>query len=260
MTGSEKANKSYEEWLASEQQFADAAYLANGTDLAIAPHMLKRYANPVEKWDFRQAMMRGMGDIRGKELLDFGCGMGEESMYLASLGALVTAIDISRVGVGVAAKRAEFNNLPLKTQVTDCLKSGLPSGSFDVIHCLGVLHHIGLEKGLIEAHRLLRRGGRMVLAEHISTSPLVEALRRRFGSDKTTEDEGPVPLSDLLSMPAKVGFRVDDYSQYAIFYRLRSMVPTFGSVFFQKVDHALLTVLPPLKRLSGCAVLSLTKQ
>lgn len=260
MSTNTENNKSYDEWLASERQFADTAYRTYQDDLGIAPHMWAKYANPVEKWDFRQVMAREMGDIRGKKVLDFGCGMGEESMYLAKLGAEVTAIDISPVGIEVAERRSRFNKLPIKTQVTDCLHSGLPAESFDVVHCLGVIHHIGLEKGLIELHRMLKRGGRVVLAEHVSISPLIEALRHRFGSEATSEDEGPVPIKDLLEVPVKLGFRVNTCFHYAIFYRLRAAFPILGGPFFQKLDYALLRVLPPLKRLSAGAVLSLTKE
>ena len=259
MVDESQVNKDYEQWLASEREFADSAYKATGQDLSISPHMLLRYMRPVAKWDFRQAMVRGLGEIRGKKVLDFGCGMGEESMYLAKLGAHVTAIDISEVGIDLTRKRSEFNKLPVRALVTDCLHSGLPGGTFDAVHCLGVLHHIGLEKGLVETHRMLKPGGRMVLAEHVSVSPVVEALRTRFGSEKTSDDEGPVPLTELLHLPVKIGFRVDAVSHFAIFYRLRSRVPVFGNVFFQKVDYALVNHVPGMKALAGCTVLALTK-
>jgi 2-polyprenyl-3-methyl-5-hydroxy-6-metoxy-1,4-benzoquinol methylase len=254
-----KSNKSYSEWLASEREFADQAYQDQLNDLAIAPHMLRRYQNPVEGWDFRQVMAKELGDIRGKQVLDYGCGPGEESMYLASLGAIVTSIDISPVGIEVAKRRSDFNKLPIKALVADCLHSGLPSETFDAVHCLGVIHHVGLERGLAEVHRLLKPGGRLVVAEHVSMSPLIEALRNRFGSDKTSEDEGPVPFKDFIEVPVKLGFRIDRRFHYAITYRLRAAFPVLAKPFFQKFDHAMLTLIPPMKRLSACAVLAMTK-
>ena len=126
------------------------------------------------------------------------------------------------------------------------------------MHCLGVIHHVGREKGLAELHRLVKRGGRVVAAEHVALSPLIESLRQRFGSDKTSEDEGPLPLREFLKVAAGLGFRIDRCFHYAITYRLLAALPVLANPLFQKLDYAMLTALPP--RLSAGAVLSLTKQ
>jgi 2-polyprenyl-3-methyl-5-hydroxy-6-metoxy-1,4-benzoquinol methylase len=40
-------------------------------------------------------ILRQMGDIRGKRLLDLGCGAGENSVYFAKQGANCVATDYS---------------------------------------------------------------------------------------------------------------------------------------------------------------------
>src|SRR6187397_1998656 len=40
-------------------------------------------------------ILRQIGDLRGKAVLDIGAGLGESSVYFALQGAIVTATDIS---------------------------------------------------------------------------------------------------------------------------------------------------------------------
>ena len=52
-----------------------------------------------------------LGDIRGKRVLDYGCGNGYLSMILARRGGLAWAFDISGQSIAVAMRRAVANGL-----------------------------------------------------------------------------------------------------------------------------------------------------
>ena len=47
-----------------------------------------------------------LGDLRGKRVIEYGCGLGKLTVLLARSGAQVTAFDLSEGSVEVARKRA----------------------------------------------------------------------------------------------------------------------------------------------------------
>src|SRR5215468_3368621 len=159
----------------AEADFANRDYAPYADILEVNPQMFRRYAAPCEPWDWRQQSALLLGDVRGKDLLDFGCGMGEESIYFAKLGARVTGIDISEVGVASLRKRAAHHRLDVTALEMRADPTSFKDASFDRIHGLGILHHIGIEAGLAEVKRLLRPGGVGVFLEPMGDSPVVEA-------------------------------------------------------------------------------------
>ncbi len=106
-------------------------------------------------------------DIR---ILDAGCGTGVGTEYLIMLNpqAEVVAIDISEEALSIAQERCHrsgviansqgkvaFHQLPLEEAET------LP-GQFDLINCVGVLHHLANPiKGIQSLAKKLRPGGLM---------------------------------------------------------------------------------------------------
>src|SRR4051812_39180681 len=58
-------------------------------------------------------ILREMGPLAGKRLLDIGSGLGESSVYFALQGARVTASDISPRMVEIAVKLGELYGVSL---------------------------------------------------------------------------------------------------------------------------------------------------
>jgi 2-polyprenyl-3-methyl-5-hydroxy-6-metoxy-1,4-benzoquinol methylase len=79
----------------------------------------------------------------GKEVLDAGCGSGRFSWSMASMGAMVTAVDQSEAGVGhTRAACAEFGDRV--EVIRHNLLEPLPfHKTFDLVWSFGVLHHTG---------------------------------------------------------------------------------------------------------------------
>ena len=85
--------------------------------------------------------------IRGN-LLDLGCGQGRDSIFLASLGFQVTAVDSSEVGVNQMIKKAQSQGLAIDGIVSDIQNLKLQK-KFNVILFDMLLHgfenHIQLD-------------------------------------------------------------------------------------------------------------------
>lgn len=195
--------------LQEEAAFADREYRPHRDNLAISQRMFRKYAEPRNRWDWRELSALLLGDVAGKTLLDYGCGMGEEATYFAKLGANVTAIDASPVGIEITKERAAYNGLTdrVKAFVADATDTKFPNNSFDLVHGLGILHHVGLEKGFAEVKRVLKPGGVAVFLEPIGNVRWIEKckdwlhgrLERKMDLRKVTEHEENLTLAEILA-------------------------------------------------------------
>src|SRR5688500_10843099 len=66
-------------------------------DLLLAEKTIERYLNPPADTPYQlEYAYHLLGDVKGKTVLDYGCGAGENSVLIASHGAArVIGIDIS---------------------------------------------------------------------------------------------------------------------------------------------------------------------
>ena len=107
----------------------------------------------------------------GTRVLDAGCGVGGSSMWLAQARG-ATVIGITPVASQVARARSFAATRKLGDQVAfeqaDYTHTPLPDASFDVVWALESLCHAPDKAAFYrEAARLLRPGGRLVIAEYI---------------------------------------------------------------------------------------------
>ncbi len=141
-------------------------------------------------------ILEKLGDVRGRNILELGCGAGEASVYFAKLGALVTATDISGGMLEVVGRVAERHRVVV--QICKCFSDNLPfeDESFDIVYAANLLHHVELEQTLAEARRVLRDGGIFVCWDPLAHNPLINVYRR-MATQVRTVDEHPLEMSDL---------------------------------------------------------------
>jgi SAM-dependent methyltransferase len=103
-------------------------------------------------------------------VLDLGCGVGAQTLYLSELtSGTIVAIDshapsIERLRATLAARGL---SLRVQAEVGDMAHPDLPSGSFDIIWSEGALYNIGIENALRICHGLLRPGGYLAFTDAV---------------------------------------------------------------------------------------------
>ena len=139
-------------------------------------------------------------DVRGLNVLDYGCGPAASSVVIAKLGANVTGVDPDAKSVKVAVLRIRDlgmqDNLHVQ-HVPDTRKLPFGDKVFDVVVCNGTIEHIRIserQECVREMWRVLKTGGHLFICNspnswwpidsHTTHLPLVPymplSLARRF--------------------------------------------------------------------------------
>jgi len=99
------------------------------------------------------------GDLKGKLVLDAGCGVGGLTRALVAKGARVIALDI---GPRLAAETRARCRCEAVVGTLDAL--GFASGSFDVVFSTEAIEHTpDPERSVVELYRLVKPGGQLAL-------------------------------------------------------------------------------------------------
>ncbi len=102
--------------------------------------------------------------VRGKRVLEIGCGMGFHSELLIRAGARLTSVDISPTSVGATRKRFEIKGLEGDIREMDAERLEFPDDEFDLVWSWGVIHHSARTGCVLkEIHRVLKPGGEVRL-------------------------------------------------------------------------------------------------
>ncbi len=103
--------------------------------------------------------------LKNKKVLVAGCGTGEKVRVLVENNVSVVAIDFSEKQLKIAKASISKNKSLVNFYKKDIVNDNLSVlGMFDVILCLGVLHHTeDPKKGFFNLSRLLRKDGLIVV-------------------------------------------------------------------------------------------------
>lgn len=161
----------------------------------IADVRAKRWAekNPLEQLreggTLSADLRKAAGSLLGKSLLHLQCASGEDSLSWASLGAIVTAVDISDRLIHHAKQRAEDAGLEIEFIAADIyqLPDELQQQSFDLVYTGGgVLTWLpDLPQWARVIAKALKPGGLFVIEEE---HPLAQALTVAQGAITISED------------------------------------------------------------------------
>ena len=147
----------------------------------------KRYDRQANRYDFMEGLMGRLGMRRlrrllwsrvdGGKVLEVGVGTGANFPFYPRKGEIV-AIDFSPRMLARAREKARKENLPVHLEEMDVQALAFPAASFETVVGSWVFCSVpDPGRGLREAHRVLRPGGRLLLLEHVRLPGILGRLQ-----------------------------------------------------------------------------------
>jgi ubiquinone/menaquinone biosynthesis C-methylase UbiE len=203
-------------------------------------------------------MMQAIRPRPGLKVLDFACGVGLTSCWLASTGCDVTGIDLSPSAIDAARELADALQVNPHFKVGDVESLELPESGFDAIIGRYALHHLDVEAMAPVLARCLAPDGIGVFLENMAFNPVLRFAREhavgRFGIVRYgDDDEHPLNQADLAALERSfgtVGLTQAEYRFLLMFDRqvLHGRSPAYTRVA-RRIDQ-LLGHIPATKRWS----------
>lgn len=202
-------------------------------DLFVSESRIVRYLDPPADTDYPlEYSYYLLGNVRGRTVLDYGCGDGVNSLTLARRGAYVKALDISPDLITIARQRLIANHITTGVEFivgsAHCLP--LQDNSIDVVFGMAILHHLELEPSAREVKRVLRKGGKAIFREPVRNSKLIRGIRSLIPYRAWDVSAFERPLTD------------DELAQYA------NEFSSYSTKAFRLPTTNLVNVLPTLER------------
>ncbi len=181
-----------------------------------------------------------IGNLKGKKVLDLGCGIGLLSIALAINEAQVTAIDISEIGISITNKRAKANNFQDRI-LAKCMSAyniQCQDGYFDLVVGNGILHHLEMEEIIPEIKRVLKPNGYLCFVEPVIPNRFNRTIKNmlvklfKIKKQDLTEDEEPLSKEEVNYI--KSNFKIISCQG---FYFLSKINQLLDKIFENKSKH-----------------------
>jgi ubiquinone/menaquinone biosynthesis C-methylase UbiE len=110
--------------------------------------------------EFARIFMEPSGDLRGKQLLDVGCGLGGKTVAYAEAGRASSGADLLEENVEQSGTYARMKGARASFLVGDAAALPLRAGAFDTIVANDAMEHFSEpEHALREMARVVKPGG-----------------------------------------------------------------------------------------------------
>jgi len=212
-------------------------------------------------------MLKKLGDINQKNVLEFGCGDGWLTRLLASKGANIWSFDISNEAVNQNKAMIKQMKLEHRVQIDQMAAEELKydSDMFDIILGNAILHHLEIEKSLKEMRRVLKKGGRAIFLEPLGHNPLIN-LFRKCTPNMRSKDETPFRFEDFITIRKYFPkFQHDEYYLFVVFalsfYFIGAKSLSLKSRdLLARFDQFIISCIPFLRRYCWYSIFELEKQ
>lgn len=173
-----------------------------------------------------------LASLKGKRVVEIGCGMGYHSELLARAGADLVAIDISPTSVEATRRRLAVRGLTARVEQCDAerIDDLFEAGTVDLVWSWGVIHHSANTARIMRkiAGLLTPRGKAKIMVYHLGGMSAYYTIVRRYLLGFWRGGQ----LDDMLNRDAD-GFTARFYTREAFtdlalaFYR-KANVRVFG--------------------------------
>lgn len=188
------------------------------------------------------------GDIRGKRVVELGCGPGAASLYLASLGADVTAIDVSQKAIDDLAAHCDTHGIRNVRAICSTALNIAALGPVDFVYGSMILHHIEpFDRFVPQLRALIKPGGKGFFYENSAMSSLLVWFREhivgklwvpKYGDDQ----EFPLTPAEIRQLGTQFHVQVEIpellffalAGQYLLRGRLMGPLSRLDSAFYRR--------------------------
>jgi ubiquinone/menaquinone biosynthesis C-methylase UbiE len=199
------------------------------------------------------SVLKLLGNVTGKKILDVGCGPGLQASLLTKNGAIVKGMDGSREFIEIAKKEA-----PAAAFIIGDAEKKLPflNSEFDIVIATMVLHHLNLwDVVLKEIHEVLKKGGIFIFLDR---NPVTRRIKRKkwffkkFSVIENYFDEGAKYRSmgtknkdvklvqyhktyeTIIKLLIKHGFEIIDYEDCKPLPEAKELFPAMYKMFMNQ--------------------------
>ena len=152
----------------------DTAELAKFSELAHRWWDVNSEFRPLHQINpLRLEWINNLASLKGKAVLDVGCGGGILSDAMARSGAIVTGIDLATKSLKVAqlhALETQTPNVNYREVSAEALAAEAPA-QFDVVTCMEMLEHVPDPASIVKACAALVKPGGWVFFSTLNRNP-----------------------------------------------------------------------------------------
>ena len=192
-------------------------------------------------WGIPESSLNVLGDVAGKDVLEFGCGAAQWSIVLGRMGARPVGLDLSTRQLSHARRLMGEADSRVSLVNANAERTPFPDARFDIVFCdHGAMTFADPLRTVPEVARILRPGG--LFAFNIA-SPLIwlcwgdgeeppgrELVRSYFGMRRQTWEavEFQLPYGEWIRLFRTHGFEILDLVELRPPSRPRTTYPDFA--------------------------------
>jgi ubiquinone/menaquinone biosynthesis C-methylase UbiE len=161
---------------------------------------IRPWMNPYKFPWIMERIEREAALLRGKHLLEIGCGMGYDSLEFLKRGVCVTATDLTPNAVELTRRHFEHEGVQAEeVRTANALSLPFADNTFDAVWANGVLHATGdTARAIQEARRVLKPGGRAIIS-HFYRKPSWMYLVHKLGRENIEYKEEDPPVNEFYT-------------------------------------------------------------